>query len=212
MKPKPLPTIPKTTRLEVFSDGVFAIAMTLLILEIKIPSYEQVVHARGLYSYLFSVWPSYLSYLMSAALIGTYWVNHHWLFGFIEKTNHIFNLLNVLFLITIIFIPFTSAILGDFVIYKEYRNAAISVYCVGYLIPVVPTFLLCLYALHKKRLVYPYLSKKFINGFIYKLLALLTSSVVAAVLSFRFPIISLSIIVLVLLLFLIPPATPVYDE
>ncbi len=194
-----------------FSDGVFAIAITLLILEIKIPSHEQLVHAGGLYNYLFSIWPSYVSYLMSAALIGIYWVNHHWLFGFIEKTNHVFNLLNVLFLIAIIFIPFTSAIFGDFVIHEEYRNAAATTYCVGYFIPVVPTLLLCRYAMHKKRLVNPRLSQKFINRFTYKLLALFLSSAVAVVLSFFYPIIALGLIGSVLLLFLLPPATPVYD-
>jgi TMEM175 potassium channel family protein len=202
----------KKDRLEMFSDGVFAIAITLLILEIKIPTHEQLEHAGGLYKYLFSIWPSYVSYLMSAALIGIYWVNHHWLFGFIEKTNHVFNLLNVLFLIAIIFIPFTSAIFGDFVINEEYRHAAATTYCVGYFIPVGPTLLLCRYAMHKKRLVNPRLSQKFIKRFTYKLLVLFLSSAVAVVLSFFYPIIALGLIGSVLLLFLMPPATPVYDK
>ena len=55
----------ETARLEMFTDGVFAIAITLLVLEIKIPTHEQVHQAGGLYKYLMHIWPAYVSYILT---------------------------------------------------------------------------------------------------------------------------------------------------
>ena len=173
-----------TARLEAFSDGAFAIALTLLILEIKIPKHEDLIQAGGLYNYILSLWPSYISYFLSGIFIGIYWANHHWLFGFVKKTDHFFNLLNILFLICVSFMPFTTAVIGDFVIEPEYRDAAVTTYCVGYILPVIAILFICLYAFHKKRLVSPNLSKKFMNGLIYKLLISLVCGTIAFCFSF----------------------------
>jgi uncharacterized membrane protein len=68
-----------TERIEAFSDGVFAIAITLLVLEIKIP------HLQGgsnLFSSLLGLWPAYFGYVLSFVMIGIYWANHHYIFKF----------------------------------------------------------------------------------------------------------------------------------
>ena len=122
----------KTDRLEFFSDGVFAIAITLLVLEIKIPTHEQIHHSGGLYKYLLHIWPSYVSYIMSFMVIGIYWSNMHHAFSYmIKKTNHTFNLITILFLMTIAFMPFVTAVFADYVMDPENFGAAVSTLSIG---------------------------------------------------------------------------------
>ena len=71
----------ETARLEAFSDGVFAIAITLLILEIKVPSSD----TAGLAAELARQWPSYLAFFISFAFIGIMWINHHGMFTHIKR-------------------------------------------------------------------------------------------------------------------------------
>jgi uncharacterized membrane protein len=205
-------TLMKTERLLAFSDGVFAIAITLLVLEIKIPKHEDLQAVGGLYNYLFKIWPSYVSYVMSFFAIGIWWSNHHWLFTFINKTNHTFNILHLFFLMSICFLPFTSAILGDYILDEEYKNAAVTTFCVGFFIPIPWILAVYLYAVHKHRLVDDNLNQKFINNLTYKLIGGIVLVIIAITLSFNYPIVSISIIGVNLLMYLMPPETPVYDE
>ena len=202
----------KTERLLAFSDGVFAIAITLLILEIKIPKHEHLHEAGGLYNYLIQLWPSYLSYVITFIAIGVYWSNHHWLFSFIDKSNHTFNMLNILLLMTISFMPFTTAILGDYILDEEYRNAAVTAYCIGYLLPIIPVFILFQYAVYKHRLVPANLNKAFIKKMTYKLISGFMLVLIALGLSFSYPYPAIIFIGATLLMYLLPPDTPVYDN
>ena len=88
-----------TTRLEAFSDGVFAIAATLLILN---------VHANSshLGQTLVRAWPSYAAYAVSFVTIGIMWVNHHGIFAQIDKVDRTFLMINVFFLMSVAFVPF----------------------------------------------------------------------------------------------------------
>ncbi|HWF02952.1 MAG TPA: TMEM175 family protein [Candidatus Angelobacter sp.] len=75
----------ETARIEAFSDGVFAIAITLLILKIKVPHYAQESLAAG----LLHQWPSYMAFLLSFAYVGIMWMNHHRMFTHIKKSNDV---------------------------------------------------------------------------------------------------------------------------
>ncbi len=97
----------ETERLETFSDGVFAIAATLLILEIQLPSSGSVVHG------LLQLWPSYTAYAISFLTIGIMWINHHSLFTQIDRVDRTFLALNVGFLMVIAFIPFPTSVLAS---------------------------------------------------------------------------------------------------
>ncbi|MEH2143471.1 TMEM175 family protein [Nostoc sp.] len=97
-----------TTRLEAFSDGVFAIAITLLVLEIKVPPPNTALGAE-----LLHLWPSYLAYVVSFLAIGTIWINHHGMFQHIVRVNGTLLLLNVLLLMLIAFLPFPTAVLAE---------------------------------------------------------------------------------------------------
>lgn len=203
----------KKDRLEMFTDGVFAIAITLLILEIKIPKHEDLHHYGGLYNYLLHIWPSYVSYFITFFMIGIYWSNLHWMFEFIiKRTDHFFNLLNILFLMTIAFMPFTTAIFGDFVMDEEYRNAATTAYCVGVLLPIPPVLLLFLYAKHKKRLIDPRLSDSYMKKQILKLVASATLASIALAFSFKYPWVSICMILVSFVMYFLPPDAPEYTD
>src|SRR6185503_19387471 len=83
----------ETVRLEAFSDGVFAIAITLLVLEIRVPPAEGAGVSLG--TPLAHLWPSYLGYAISFGTIGIMWVNHHAMFRYIARTDRWFLLVNI---------------------------------------------------------------------------------------------------------------------
>ncbi len=98
------------TRLEAFSDGVFAIVITLLILNIHIPE----VDYAHLKTALIGIIPNLISYVMSFLVIGLYWVSHHRSFLLVKKTDSIFLWMNTILLLCISFMPFPTSLLGQF--------------------------------------------------------------------------------------------------
>ena len=100
----------ETARVEAFSDGVFAIAITLLILEIKVPHEE---NAEVLRSALEHLWPSYLAFFTSFATIGVMWLNHHRLYTLINKNDDGMIAFNLLLLLGVTWIPFPTALLAE---------------------------------------------------------------------------------------------------
>lgn len=99
----------ETGRLEAFSDGIFAVAITLLVLEIKIPSPT----TPGLADQVLKQWPSFLAYTISFLTILIMWINHHALFRLIHRTNHLFMVLNGLLLMLITFVNYPTAVLAE---------------------------------------------------------------------------------------------------
>jgi uncharacterized membrane protein len=113
-----------TGRLETFSDGVIAIAITLLILEVKVPN----VAGHELGAVLRHEWPSFAAYVVSFLTIGVMWVNHHHMFRLIERSNHTFLILNVLFLMTIAFLPWPTVLVGTYIHDPDGRIVAAVAY------------------------------------------------------------------------------------
>ena len=101
-----------TTRLETFSDGIFAFAATLLVLDVH--------ETRGSIAHgLVHAWPSYAAYAISFLTIGIIWVNHHTVFSQIGRVNRTFLMINVVFLMVVAFSPFSTHILA-----RSMRNGA----------------------------------------------------------------------------------------
>ena len=98
----------ETSRVEAFSDGVFAIAITLLILEIKVPPAGSGQLSRD----LLRQWPAYFSFLVSFAFIGIMWINHHRLFTHIARSDDVLLILNLLLLLGVVVVPFPTAVLA----------------------------------------------------------------------------------------------------
>ena len=101
-----------TGRIEAFSDGVFAIAITLLVIEIGVPHVEDA--RTTLFGALIEQWPSYLGYAISFLQIGVIWANHHNRFRYIARSDHLLLFLNILFLMCVAFIPFPTALLAEY--------------------------------------------------------------------------------------------------
>jgi TMEM175 potassium channel family protein len=112
-----------SSRVEAFSDGVFAIAITLLILEIRVPHAE-----HGLWAALLALWPSYIAFLMSFAVILIMWVNHHELLRMARGVNYPFLFANGFLLLTVTFVPFPTAVLAQNLATSE-ATAAVAFYC-----------------------------------------------------------------------------------
>jgi uncharacterized membrane protein len=96
-----------TRRLEAFSDAVFAITTTLLVLEIRPPTdYLNLLHG------LVALWPSYLAYGVTFLFIGQVWANHHVMFDHIRAADRVVLLLNTLLLMAVAFLPFATSVLA----------------------------------------------------------------------------------------------------
>ncbi|HEY6672983.1 MAG TPA: TMEM175 family protein [Solirubrobacterales bacterium] len=117
----------KTTRLEAFSDGVFAVAITLLILEINVPEGEHLWHD------LKEEWPSFASFFVSFWVIGIIWVNHHGLLDHLKRTDRPVLYLNLLVLMTVVFIPFSTALMAGHLKSGADEKVAALVYALAFL-------------------------------------------------------------------------------
>jgi uncharacterized membrane protein len=100
-------------RLIFFSDGVFAIAITLLALDIRLPATEAAPNNAQLLAQLLGLWPKYLAYAISFLAIGTFWMGHHRRFRFIRRYDRGLLTLNLLFLLVIAFVPFPTSVLSE---------------------------------------------------------------------------------------------------
>lgn len=114
-------------RLALFSDGVFAIAITLLILEIKVPPLESIHSANDLVKALVHLWPSFFAFFYSFGGILVQWILHHSTFNHLDKTSGAFIYANGFLLLTIVFFPFPTALLAEY-INSDYAMPAIVFY------------------------------------------------------------------------------------
>jgi TMEM175 potassium channel family protein len=147
--PGPGQTVPvRTSRLEAFSDGVFAIAATLLVLELHVPPDEpDLVHA------LTGLWPAYAAYLISFLTIGIIWVNHHTLLEHCRRVDRPFLYLNLLLLIAVGIVPFPTALVDQYILSEHGATAALVVYGLGAVLIALAFTGVFLYATHDHRLV-----------------------------------------------------------
>jgi uncharacterized membrane protein len=114
-----------TQRLEAFSDGVFAIAITLLIIEIGVPHVEA---NESLTRALLDLWPSYVGYVVSFLSIGVMWINHHHMFKDIVRVDHTLLVLNLLLLMGVAFVPFPTAVVAEYVREGDHELEAALMY------------------------------------------------------------------------------------
>jgi uncharacterized membrane protein len=104
-------------RLLFFSDAVFAIAITFLALELRLPAglgSDQAVSSAAVWAALGSLWPRYLSFAVSFIVIGLYWLGHHRMFRLINRYNDRLVRLNLIFLFFVVVIPFPTTVLGNY--------------------------------------------------------------------------------------------------
>ncbi len=142
----------ETGRIEAFSDGVFSIAITLLVLGIKIPRVGELPLGQNLLQALGAQWPSFLSYFISFFTILIMWVQHHRLFVLIKRSDLPFLYLNGFLLLIVTFVPFPTAILAEHIQHENARTAAL-LYTGTYVFIGIAYNLLWHYAAYKRRLI-----------------------------------------------------------
>ncbi|HEY3124249.1 MAG TPA: TMEM175 family protein [Thermoanaerobaculia bacterium] len=140
----------ETGRVEAFSDGVFAIAITLLVLDLKIPKGAP----GGLVPTLLRQWPTFLAYLTSFATILVMWVNHHKLFTHIRRTTGAFLFLNGILLLFVTVVPFPTALVSEHLLSPDARTAA-AIYAATYFAIAIAFNVLWRYASDGMRLIDP---------------------------------------------------------
>jgi uncharacterized membrane protein len=104
---------PSPARIEAFSDGVFSIVITLLVLDLRVPR-EATLHGQTLAAALLQQWPTYLAYVMSFLQVGVVWANHHMMFHHIRRSDHILLVCNLLLLLCTAVLPFTTSLLAEY--------------------------------------------------------------------------------------------------
>jgi len=114
-------------RLVAFSDAVFAITVTLLVLEIRPPTdYSNLLHS------LVVLWPSYLAYALTFLFIGQVWANHHVMFDHIRAADRVILLLNTLLLMMVAFLPFTTSVLAGALRSGHGQRIAVVLYGIAF--------------------------------------------------------------------------------
>jgi uncharacterized membrane protein len=134
-------------RVVFFSDAVFAIAVTLLVLEIRPPQ-----DTRHLLHGLVALWPSYLAYAMTFLLIGQVWANHHVMFDHIRSADRMVLFLNTLLLMDIAFLPFAASVLAEAFRTGHGQRTAVVFYGMVFEVAAILFNLIWDHARHRQRL------------------------------------------------------------
>ncbi len=137
-----------TGRTEAFSDGVIAVAITLLILDIHVPNVQ-----KDLLQALLDQWPAYLGYVTSFLVITIFWANHHNMFRHIQQVDYALLLINAFFLMCIAFIPFVTSLLTKYIMSPTNQHTAAIVYGATLLLNGILFNSIWWYAVWKRRLV-----------------------------------------------------------
>lgn len=152
-----------TGRITAFSDGVFSIAITLLVLNLQIP--KGITSLTELLNRLQALWPNLMSYILSFVIIGIYWVAHHNMFHYIKRSNRMFLWINILLLMCVAFIPFPAGLLGQFSFVSQSSLAKVAeiIYACNLILTNLTLSLLWWYATSQHRLVDQDIDPHFVN-------------------------------------------------
>jgi len=184
-----------TGRITAFSDGVFSIAITLLVLNLHVPTVP-----GKLLDQLRTQWPSLLSYLLSFVIVGIYWVAHHNMFHYIKRSDRPFLWINILLLMCVAFIPFPAGLLGQ---YSGQRISLIT-YASSLILTNLMLSLLWWYATSNHRLVDQDIDPHFVRTVNRRNMTAPVVYLVSIGLSFLSPLASLIVFFLFPLYYIIP--------
>jgi len=142
--PNELPRRFRTTRVEAFSDGVFAIAVTLLVLELAVPPGQE-----DLLRAFLDQWPSYLAYVVSFATIGAAWLAHCAITEYLDRAERGLVRLNLLLLLVVSFLPFPTRLLAEYIGEPGPERVAVTIYGINLLVVAVLVWVLWRYVLRE---------------------------------------------------------------
>src|SRR5256884_4799387 len=189
----------RTGRLEAFSDGVFAIAVTLLVLDIGVSA----TAGQDLGGAIRGLWPSYLAYVASFSTIGAAWLGHNAITEYLERTDAAFVRLNLLLLLFVSFLPFPTRLVAEYIRQDKAERVAVTFYGIVLLLTTTLLLVLWRYAVRAK-LVRPALADEEIELLTERLTPGLGAYVVLIVSGLFFPIIAVIGFLGIALYYIIP--------
>ncbi|HEU5469133.1 MAG TPA: TMEM175 family protein [Actinophytocola sp.] len=136
----------RTVRMEAFSDGVFAIAITLLVLELEVPSPDD---EQAVFELLVGNWPAYLAHVVSFATIGAVWFAHTVITEYLDRANSTLIRLNLLLLMVVAFLPYPTRLLATYIGHTGPERVAAVIYGANLLLAAVLVGVMWRYALHE---------------------------------------------------------------
>jgi uncharacterized membrane protein len=172
-----------TGRTEAFSDGVLAIAITLLVLDLNVPAEE----LDDLWRAILDQWPSYLAYASSFLTIGAIWLRHHGIFGRLAYVDRKLMTLNLLLLMTVAFLPFPTRLVAEAITSTDAERAAVIFYGASLLVISILTGALWATAARDRRLLRPEVSQAEIEAILVETTPSLGFYVAATIVAVFFP-------------------------
>ena len=181
-------------RIEALTDGVFAIVMTLLVLDISIPLIAHSSLQVELPRRLIELWPKFYSYVLSFIVLGMFWSNHHFAFHHIKRSNNGLVWINIFFLMFVALIPFTTSLIGDY----RMEQLPFVIYVINVLLILIMRLILWTYATGKYRLVDSDINPRLVKG--RKLSMIVTSLILILAIGISFINVAAAFSVLALML------------
>jgi uncharacterized membrane protein len=194
-------------RLIALTDGVYAIVMTILVLELSVPIVMGIAVNRELAHGLLEMWPEFLIYGLSFLVLGVFWLMHHFIFDTIKQYDAALSWINIFFLMCTGLIPFSTAIFG---VYGAERITAL-VYGINMFLCYSGLGALWLYATRKRRLVADYVEPSFIKGGYMMAITYLVTILIALGIAFVNPVISFFLYFLIVVAVIILTAIGRWD-
>lgn len=181
-------------RIEALTDGVFAIVLTLLVLDISIPLITHSSLQVELPRRLIELWPKFYSYVLSFIVLGMFWSNHHLAFHHIKRSNNGLVWINIFFLMFVALIPFTTSLIGDY----RMEQLPFVIYVINVLLILIMRLILWTYATGKYRLVDSDINPRLVKG--RKLSMIVTSLILILAIGISFINVAAAFSVLALML------------
>jgi TMEM175 potassium channel family protein len=185
--------------MEAFSDGVFAIAITLLVLDIAVPAGSE----DDLLKALIAQWPSYLAYLVSFATIGAVWLAHSVITEYLDHATSLLMRLNLLLLLTVSFLPFPTRLLAEFSAEEDAVRVAATVFGINLLLCLTLVSVLWRHAV-KEHLVKPDLADEDVRTLTTRLTPTLAFYLLLIALGLFVPFVAVAGYLLLALLVIVP--------
>jgi uncharacterized membrane protein len=187
-------------RIEALADGVFAIALTLLILDVKVPALAPDEGGAALAGKLLDLWPKFVAFVVSFLIIGVCWVGHHAQLHYVRRADRPFLWMNLFFLLCISAMPFSAALLGE----HPGQPVAVAFYCANLMVAGLVLYAQLRYAAGPGRLFDPDIDPGLIRAAEWRLLMGPSLYAVAFGLAFVSTSVSLIVCALVPVLYILP--------
>jgi uncharacterized membrane protein len=169
-----------TDRIVALTDGVFAIVMTLLILDIKLPPIQNISNNQELKQYLFYLLPKIESFVFTFLILGIFWMINHLQFQYIKKSDRSLVWINIFYIMFVAFVPFSTYLVGT---YYQFKISSI-IFGLNILFIGIFMSLNWIYSTSSRRLVDPSLEQRVIDFGIGRNVMLLLSAFLAVILAF----------------------------